>query len=100
MTSDPVVALTYFYGVVTPMVEIWTPMPKHAGCVEPACSYGYTRLNQPPCETDEEWFAWLRRSERTVFLKAAPRAEGDLPTNASTALFIAPGLERQVPRES
>lgn len=72
MTSSEVVALTYFEGVSTPMVEIWTPMPKQSGCTDAATSYGYLRLNQPPCASDEEWFAWLRRSERTVFLKAPP----------------------------
>lgn len=74
MTDAPVVALTYFEGIPTPMVEIWTPVPPSSECVDAPTAYGYLRLNQPPCATDEEWFALLRRSERTVFLKAVPDA--------------------------
>ena len=67
-----VVRLMYFEGIVTPMVEIWTPIPVRSGCTEPGSRYGYTRLNQPPCATDAEWYAMLGRSTRTVFLKAPP----------------------------
>lgn len=73
MTDSPVVALTYFEGVIAPMVEIWTPLPKSSECAaDVPQSHGYMRLNQPPCATDKEWFEMLRRAERTVFLKAAP----------------------------
>ncbi len=74
MNSDPVVALTYFEGVPTPMVETWTPLPKQDGCTEPGSSYGYTRLKQPQCATEAEWYAMLGRATRTVFLKAPPNA--------------------------
>ena len=72
MNSDPVVALTYFEGLPTPMVEIWTAVPVNPTCVEPVATHAYTRLNQPPCATDAEWYAMLGRSTRTVFLKAPP----------------------------
>jgi hypothetical protein len=72
MTSSEVVALTYFEGVPTPMVEIWTPVPPHSDCVDAPTSYAYLRMNQPPCATREEWLAMLGRSTRTVFLKASP----------------------------
>lgn len=70
--TDPVVALTYFDGVGTPMAEIWTPAPPHSDCVDAPTPYAYLRLNQPPCATESEWYAMLGRSTRTVFLAAAP----------------------------
>lgn len=70
MTNSEVVALTYFEGVPTPMVEIWTPVPPHSDCVDAPTLYAYLRMNQPPCATEEDWYAMLGRTTRNVFFEA------------------------------
>lgn len=98
MTSSEVVALTYFEGVPTPMVEIWTPVPPSSECIDAPTPYAYLRLNQPPCATDKEWYAMLGRSTRTVFLRSAPANEAVPPGPLSdTAFSIGARMRRTVP---
>lgn len=72
MTSPDVVRLTYFEGIVMPMVEVWTSIAANSECVEPVATHTYTRINQPPCASDKEWLAMQSRATHTVFLKAPP----------------------------